>query len=322
MEGYIKQKSDFKTLAMVQITAYSLTKQSIYDTNSSVTIVGTPAVRAGDFFYCDGCVFVIKETATEHGTTQITLESILSAFARPLRYAAPAAGTSIEQFIQTCFETQYATVSDEVYRMPYLDLHIKDTATPFLVPDVEDGLFSLKSYVSKVRRLKNVFVDFSLGQATLDIWIEQRTPSLHQIDFTETAQELLEENYSDDSIAKITAVTEGVATDYYRLADGSVTKTPGGNARATGKWSVIAIKNAADEETAVLDEFSKSSYSHSIVFKSTKQYGFFDRVVLRRNGRLLSSYLSSITVSSEDTRTLYKSGELRCSMTDKLRGNL
>ena len=132
----------------------------------------------------------------------------------------------------------------------------------------------------------------------------------------------MEENYSDNSIAKITAISNGIATDYYRLADGSITKTLGENARATGKWSVIAIKNAADEETAVLDEFSKSSYSHSIVFKSTKQYGFFDRVVLRRNGRLLSSYLSSITVSSGDTRTLYKSGELRCSMTDKLRGNL
>ncbi len=126
MEGYIKRKSDFKTLAMVQIAAYSLTKQSIYDTNSSVTIVGTPAVRAGDFFYCDGCVFVIKETATDHGTTQITLESILSAFARPLRYAAPAAGTTIEQFIASCFENEYKAVADEVYRMPYLDLHIKD----------------------------------------------------------------------------------------------------------------------------------------------------------------------------------------------------
>lgn len=320
MEGYIKQKSDFKTLAMVQITAYSLTKQSIYDTNSSVTIVGTPAVRAGDFFYCDDCVFVIKETAADHGTTQITLESILSAFARPLRYAAPAAGTTIEQFIKKCFEAEYAAVSDEVYRMPYLDLHIKDTATPFLVPDVENGLFSLKSYINKVRRLKNVFVNFSLGQATLDIWIERRTPALHQIDFTETAHQLLEENYSDDSIAKITAVADNIATDYYRLADGSITKTPNGNARAIGKWSVIAIKNVADEETAVLDEFSKSSYSHSIVFKSTKQYGFFDRVVLRRNGQLLSSYISSITVSSGDARILYKSGELRCSMTDKLRG--
>ena len=42
MEGYIKRRSDFKTLAMVQIAAYSLTKQSIYDTNSSVTIVGIP----------------------------------------------------------------------------------------------------------------------------------------------------------------------------------------------------------------------------------------------------------------------------------------
>ena len=321
MEGYIKRKSDFKTLAMVQIAAYSLTKQSIYDTNSSVTIVGIPAIVAGNFFYCDGCLFIIKQTTIDHGMTEITLESILSAFSRSLLYIAPASGTTIEQFIASCFENEYKAVADEMYRLPYLEIQVQGTATPFLVPDVDDGLFSLKSYLSKVRRLKNVFVDFSLGQTTLNIKIAQRTPALHQIDFTETAHQLLEENYSDDSIAKITAVANGIATDYYRMADGSITTTPGQNLRATGKWGVIAIKNADDEESAVLDEFSKSSYSHSIVFKSTKQYHFFDRVVLRRKGQLLSSYISNITVSSGDERILYKSGELRCSMTDKLRGS-
>ena len=176
-----------------------------------------------------------------------------------------------------------------------------------------------------MRRLAGVTVSFSVSGQYLYVLIEQREAVNRKIDFKDDAHKILTESYSASSVAKITAVelsgeTVTLVRDFYLMADGTITETPGEDTRATGDWAVITTTTTGDDTAVkVADEFAKNSYSHLIEFESSKVYGFYDRLQVRIRGRVLTSYISAVRKTSTSTRTFYKSGELRRTLTDKLK---
>ncbi|MEG1061901.1 MAG: hypothetical protein RSE43_10185 [Oscillospiraceae bacterium] len=316
MKVYLKRRNTFKTYATFDAIAWKLTLESIYDNVSPVDVKGELQDINGDFLITEGYIGVVRDAAPENGQTKINCTGILSAFSRDLVYTG--AGVSTETFIAAQLTAAFGTVSDAAYAMPFLDITEPLTSTSFIKPDIEDDyLYNLKSYIALARRVKGVFTSFAVDGDNLTVTITARPVATHNIDFSETAHELTDEKYSYSSVAKITAVVEGVGTDYYLLADGTITVTPGSAPRATGKWEALVVKDQSKVADIVADRFAKNSHSHSIEFYTSKQIGFYDKLNIRLHGGVVTSYVSRIIKSQKDDRYLIKSGELKVTMTEK-----
>ena len=322
MQAFIKQRSDFKTLPVLNVIDYDITIDSIYDENSVFTVAGEYALNQGDFLFFEGKGWIIQRADPAEGVTVITYVDMVNLFARSIVY--PGAGADIESFAAAAIDSNFSDISDATYNMPYIVVTAA-TSTAFIVPEVKDGVYSLKPYIALARRLANVFVTFAVSGNMLAVTVEARAAVNRKIDFLDDAHKILTESYSASSVAKITAVelageTVTLVRDFYLMADGTITEDPGEDTRATGDWTVITTTTTGDDTAVkVADEFAKNSYSHLIEFESSKTYGFYDRLQVRIRGRVLNSYISAVRRTSTSNRTFYKSGELRRTLTDKLK---
>lgn len=317
MIAYVKRSSTFANYAMLNISSYDMTINSIFDDQSTFTAVGSDIdIDAGDFFVCDEFIGRIKTvTPGESDTVQIVCDNILEFFSRQLVYAA---GSYCEEFIEDEMTAQYKSIADTSYDMPYLVITAPAETTAFIVPDVTDGLYSLKSYIAKVRRIKNIFTTFTVDGNYLDVDIAVTVPDSYKIVMNDGSHELISETYSNSKVVKVTVLQDSSATDYYLQTDGSV-DTSAPSPRIAGEWQGIYLDVTDDAETKVADIFAKNSTSHKIEFRSDNVYNFYDSVSIRINSTVYNSYISRIKKDSGDSRYLYTTGELRVNFTDKLK---
>lgn len=321
MEAYLKRFTDFKTYAKLVVLDYDAVIDSIYDEQSTFTVVGDTEIIPGDFFICSEFIGkVLEVTPGESTTVEIKCSGILSFFDRPLVYGSD--GTYAESFIAAALTDSYKSVADAQYAMPYLTItHAASSA--FIKPDVADGFYSLKSYIAKARRVKNVFVTFSVTGDSLAINIATKSPATATIMLNDGRHEQISETISSASVAKITTLQEDGAGGYteaqwYLNTDGNITNSPP-VVRVDGAWiglTLMADAVAADE---VKNEFAKNSFSHKIEFRSSQKYNFYSPIIIKTKNRVLASYISAIRTDSADSRYLYKTGELGTTLTDKLK---
>ena len=161
--------------------------------------------------------------------------------------------------------------------MPYLNVTASSSTSKALNPDRDDkNVYTLKEYVKKVRRLQNIFVDFSINGNTLNVDIVKKAKVTRKIDFSDTSYKLLDEAYSREAVGRITSVCEEDSStlEWYLLTDGTVTSAYTADNRVEGEWITLFILKLADVEDRVLDEFEKTKYSHLIEFSSKKELDF------------------------------------------------
>ena len=85
--------------------------------------------------------------------------------------------------------------------------------------------------------------------------------------------------------------------------------------RVYGSWEVMV--NA--DESAVLEKFA-ATYGHQILFHSKEKYELYTPLRLRMpSGKMLDSFISCVGVKSNDSHYYYTAGELRTTLTAKLR---
>ena len=312
MDCFIKRRSDFKTIHRLTVLDYDIALDSVYDDASSIAVLSEISGIEGDFLFLDGWLGVVDKCSPDKGQTDITCKNVLTAFSRSL---VADTGTYIEAFIQTKLEAEYKNLTDAVYDMPYLSVSTT-SSTAFISPDVDDnGLWNLKSYAAKVRRLASVFCTWGIDGNTLTVEIGVKTVPIRKVDFSDRSHRLESESYAKSSVAKVTAITDTTTTHYYLHSDGTYDTT---NAdRVDGEWVILPTTTEGEAE-AVADTFAKSAYSHLVTFFSDREFDFYDALQIRINGRVLQSYVSCVKKSMRNG-TLYKSGELRVTLTDKLK---
>jgi hypothetical protein len=248
----------------------------------------------------------VKTLSPEDGHTLISLYAISYLFARDLIWDENNSYTTIEECIADTIDNEFINLSDTEYDTPYITVSYT-TATPFIMPDTENGLWNLKAYIAKVRRVKNVFLDYTISRNDLLINIEQRTPNVWRFDFATDAAQMSQETYQKTSTAKITV---NGATDYYLYADGTYGNDPDLKDRAEGDWVQLQVSQNESEADKVADVFSKNSESRIIEFYTDAPVEFYDSVILRHEGRVTSGTLSTVSISSSDNRRYCKTGDL------------
>jgi hypothetical protein len=322
MIGYIKDKKTFQTKCAVACIDYDLTLCSIYDEKSTVAIPKNEFVNNDDFIYLENGYFgIIQAIDTKDNLFALSCNDIGNLFSRKL-FPPDTMPETIEAFISDQIQTQFIECTDELYAIPFIQVEALTGTPSTMRPDVEDGVFSLKGYIAKARRLHNVFVDFKILKDTLFIQIQRKPIATHTIDFSDRSFEVLEENYSSNSTAKITAKAEdtGSVSNWYLLDDGTTTNTYQTQNRANGNWDTLFIHREEDIPERVAALFAKNTYSHLIEFRlpdSKMKYEFYDRLRIRtKSGLVLYSYVSGIR-KTQATFTTIQSGELRVLFTDQ-----
>ena len=315
MQAFIKSIKTFETTSHNLVLDYEV-KYSIYDTVSNITIA-TPSKlpKEGDILYMEnGFMGVISTVSPEYGATTLGCNQIVSLFARNMFYE-DTARTYLEDYLADMISENYINCTDSFYAMPYLNVVAETHTASQMGPDLEDNIYSVKSYAAKMRRLYNIFLEWSLTRTSLNLNIARKVKNNINVDFSNPGFKLLSQDFSSSSVSKITSYCE--ETEEYKvwvlLDDGEIVNSSPSSGRVDGEWMPLRVQKASDVEDAVKDEFMKNEYSHNIEFQAPKSAGFglYDKLNIKLDNKLFKSYVSGIAEKMGSNIVDIQCGELQ-----------
>lgn len=291
--------------------------ESIYDTVSRVTIP-TPKSppQEGDFLMFDGMSFVgiIKEVDINGGETQLSVEQGVKLFSRDMFYSS-ASYTYLETYLKGLIDTNYTNCTDSVYQVPFLTVNALTSTNVNCKPDLDNNVYNIKSYISKIRRLQDIVCDWDFDRTTLTLNIYKKLFPTYNIDMSNPRYKITEQTFSGETIGKITVYCEENTsyTTWYLKTDGSITQTQPASDRVEGEWRTLTVGEAADVSEEVADEFAQNYYSHKITFSTDRTFNLYDRLVLRIDGKIFNSYVAGTIQRKGSKMHTVECGELQTS---------
>ena len=312
---YIKDKETFTTKIVVTAVDYEI-HESIYDTVSSVTIPtqSTPP-EEGDFLMFDGMAYVgiITEVNIDKGATQISLEQAVKLFSRDMFYTAQSY-TYLEDYLKDLIDDNFTNCTDAIYKVPFLSVNALTQTNKNCKPDLDDkGVYNIKSYISKLRRLQSIVCDWNYDRTTLTLNIYKKDFAVKNIDLSNPRYVITEQTIAKQSIGKVTVFCEENSsyTNYYLKTDGSITTTYSTTDRVSGEWATLTVGEVADRVDSVSDMFAQNYYSHKVAFQTENAFTLYDRIVLRMEGKIFNSYVSGIIYRKGSNIHTVECGELQ-----------
>lgn len=312
---FIKDKKTFVTKAMVPAVGYEL-HESIYDTVSTISIPTTKSpIDEGDFVLFDGDPFVgiVTEVDIDGGRTELSVEQAVKVFSRDMFYST-SAYTYLEDYLKSLVDTNYTSCTDEIYELPFLSVNALSHTSANCKPDLDDNVYNIKSYISKLRRLHDIVCEWDFTRTQLILNIYKKTFTVHNIDMSNPSYIITEQTISNKVIGKITVYCEENTSysTWYLKTDGTVTTTkPATLDRVDGEWTTLTVHETADIQNDVKDTFAQNYYSHKISFKTDADFEIYDRLNLRIEGKIFSSYVSGIKKTKGSKYQEIECGELQ-----------
>ena len=311
---FIKDKKTFTTKALATAVDYEI-HESIYDTVSKV-VIPTPQTppAEGDFVLFDGMSFVgiISEVDIDGGETELSVEQGYKLFSREMFYTTPTY-TYLESHLKDLIDTNYTNCTDAVYKVPFLSVSALTSTNKTCKPDLEDNIYTIKSYISKCRRLQDIVCDWGFTRTALTLSIYKKSFTTYNIDMSNPRYKITEETLSSQLAGKVTAFCEENSSYYtrYLKTDGTITSTYSTASRVDGEWGAITISEAADLDDAVADYFATNTYSHKVSFITDRDFNLYDRLNLRIDGKIFKSYVSGLIREKGSDKHTVECGELQ-----------
>lgn len=315
MRAFIKNYKTFITTSHNLVLDYEL-KHSIYDTVSSVTIETPPVLpQEGDIIYLENGFFgVIKTVSPDRGQTVLDMNQIITLFSRNMFYA-PAPFTYLEDRLAQLINENFVNCPDTFYAMPYLNVTALTHTASQMMPDLENNIYAVKSYAAKMRRLYNIFCEWSINRETLTLNVVKRVKTVKNIDFSNPNYILTAQDFSVKTVSKVTSYCEenGQTQTWVLLDDGSIVNSTPTAGRVNGDWIPIVVEKAANVTDSVRDEFAKNEYSHKIEFQAPAESGFrlYDRLQVKLDNKIFNSYVSGVTERKGSNIVDIQCGELQ-----------
>ena len=314
---FIKDGKTFTTKVMVNAVDYEI-HESIYDAVSTVTIP-TPKnlPQEGDFLMFDGMPFVgiVTEVDIDKGRTDISVEQGVKLFSRDMFYST-ASYTYLEDYLKSLIDTNYTNCTDGIYELPFLSVTAQSHTSGSLKPDLEDNVYNIKSFISKLRRLKDIVCEWSYTRTQLKLDITKKIFTVHNIDTSNPRYIITEQTISNQAVGKITVFCEETSaySTWYLKTDGTITQTKPSDAdRVIGDWVTLIVGDSADITDDVSDTFAQNYYSHKVSFLTDSEFELYDRLNLRIDGKIFNSYVSGIITSKGSKYHEIECGELQTS---------
>lgn len=315
MQLFIKDGKSFTTKFSSLILDYEI-QPSIYDTVSTYTIPSDKLPTERDFVYDEdtGFIGVVSAVETDRKIATISVQQISTLFSRPIIYQATSY-TYLEAYIKTLIDSNFTACTDSFYALPFLNVTAVTSTTSSIKPDVEYNAFSVSSFMAKARRMKGVFCEFGISRTELSIDIARRQNPVKNIDFSNPSFYITEQTMSGLTVSKITTFCEenSQVKNWVLLADGSIVNTTPSTNRVQGEWITLTVKEAADVQDAVNDEFAKNYYSHNITFQCPLSYDFklYDNLQIKIDGKIFTSYVAQKRLWKDSKVQEIQCGELQ-----------
>ena len=312
MEAYIRKHSDFSK-HMIEVYGFDAVLATISDENTSIIAKYDEEVEQDDFIICGEFSGVIKGISVTGNSMTLTCAGMDEAFSRTSYYnVSTTDGMTAEELVSALLKFEYV-YCDSLYAMPYLDIRAGGGTALIKPSRNEYGLYTMTAYLKKLRK-KGINIQYDLTGDKLVISFAKYPTEQASIDFV-CHNTVTGETYGGFTVTKVTNYTNGVPTDYYLLSDGTVTNDASAENRVYGSWEVTVNS----EEDAILEKFA-ATYGHQILFHSKEKYELYTPLRLRMpSGKMLDSFISCVGVKSNDSHYYYTAGELRTTLTAKLR---
>lgn len=327
MVGYIRDRRSFVVKHYATVWDWELTLASVDQDTSHLMMQGVnSSVNPGDFLFFGDYQGVIKEVDVAEQSLDITCWPMDSLFARELLLDCTQTEGTVEQKIQSWVQQAFVDQEDVMYAMPYLQVIPRTATWADTLPDVEDdGIWSIQGYLSKVRQMHQIYASYRVNGNRLIMEVFYRQPSVHKVFLNLSSIQTIEESFAREAVGKITTKAEdtGKVQDWYLLTDGSITTTYTPNDRVDGTWEVMTVSKEEEVAEKVQEEFADNTHSHLIEFATDKGYELGDQVIIRtKKGLVVTSSITSVRREKGRTGTIYKSGELRLMLDEKLNKKL
>lgn len=311
---YIKDKKDFRTKTTAVAVEWEI-HESIYDAKSTVTIpTSQSSINEGDYVLFDGDPYVgiVTEVDIDGGKTELSVEQGVTLFSREMFYTS-SSYTYLEDYLESLIDTNFANCSDSMYKIPFLSVNALTHTSGSMKPDLEDNVYSVTSFISKLRRLKDIVCEWSFDTDNLYLSIFKKTFPTHNIDLSNPRFRVTEQTISNQAVGKLTIYCEENGNTYtrYLKTDGTITGTKPADAdRVEGEWQTLTILEYADLNDDVQDAFAQNYYSHRISFETERDFNLYDRLNIRMDGKIFASYVSGIIRDKSNFKTI-ECGELQ-----------
>lgn len=332
---YLKTRRTFRTYKQIDEVSFDLCLDSYEDDGGSVVVPGPAADMddVGAWLIHSGRVFLISSVVPGEERTTIKTAPPGAIFDRPVVY--PGASTTTAAFLAGVITSGWIAQTDPMYQVSALRISI-GTSRAMIKPDeviaaeeaLEEGetlgvvLFDLAAYLRKLRSSFDVFLDFDFAGDDLTVQICEHTYAERNIVFADGASILDKEAYGGtDTVAKVTVLCNGAATDFYLDEYGDIqTSVP--TARVQGRWATVIAPDEAEEDEiaeAAARAFGDGAGAHKVEFWSDTELALGDAAVMRLRGRRVIGCISRIDRRSDDLRNHYTTGDLVTTITEMIR---
>ena len=338
MEVFVKNFSAYQTIKKASVVDSSLVIDS-YDSESSTVVVRGFEIDnedVGNWIVIDNVVYQISGVAPGDGQTAITLQSPLDAFYRPILLQKQTSNQTVGGFIQSVLLKNWINESDLLYALPYLVVSNLDT-TAYVPPEsAESNCFVLADYARLMRRSYGVTLTFANSGEKLICTILKRSPAAQNVSFSDGRSFLESVSYGSSAYAKLTVYNDiktgekdsagdpiytREVTTWYLSEDGTASQLIPAR-RSTGSWGVLQLKDCENVSAKVIEEFSKNRSGLKIEFWSVLNLDVGTNCVFAINNKLTKSHVVYKRKDNANSRFYYKAGELKTTVTEKLKGVL
>lgn len=315
MTGYIKTRDTFELYRSYPAVSWDLPVASYQAATGTVVLRGmVPAAAKDMWLLFDGLIWTIDRVEPQGGVTTLTIAPGIDAFDRPLLYPA-AVPETVGGFIALALLQEYRDQPDSAFALPYLHVSRSDVA-PYIKPEVSDaGLYSLPDYVRSVQDTTRV--DLSVAGNTMLVHIVPAQLNIHPA-LMDGATQVLQQTYSRQFVSKVTVVQSTGATDFYVDSSGAAGTEPP-SARPNGEWRVVEARDNVEALEAAKEVFAENVAANKISFVSPERYGLGDIIRTRLDGMAAELKITAIRKTSSDSRWQYECGELKTSLSERLR---
>lgn len=333
---FIKSFRTFEYKKTLHAVDWDVVVRSVADDVSTV-IVPKGEADAGDkgeWLIAAGALLRIETVQPGTETTVLKCRDLPSVFDRDLILSELSAQETVNTFIMSVLNRQFANVDDAHYAMTYLHVTAESTGDiAFHAPEVNGyGLFNFASYLRSMARTHNIHLTWSdYGHSGLLISVGRGEVRGGQLVLGAGDAQLAEAPvFANADTARITVIqpytTEDeeesyTKTDFYLYADGTYGNDATSAERVDGGWSHLGVAendSAADVSDKVAQVFARGLSDSKVSFYSSRDFTVGAPVNLRVEGRKYSGYISRKAVKSTDKRFLYQCGNLPVTLTDRV----
>ena len=235
-----------------------------------------------------------------------------------------------ENYISFAIDDNFVTSGDALTDIPYIATAAITQTTLGITPHNDNGIYNLDTFLRYVANQHHIFTDFEITADSLNVSIENRIPPQRMIDATVADVLTLSETVISECVSKVMVKTSAGVTTYYLFEDGSYGTNPGAGTRMPGKTDTVYCENAVDAERTVGDVFAKNKFSHLIeaeILLESRLYDtvnmrLYDRALVRTKAGVYDTYISFISRKSAAKTVLFKFGDAKLTLTDKLKGGI